>query len=135
RAKKKIRTAGIPYVVPPAEALPERLDAVLYVLYLIFNEGYSASAGESLLRRDLSSEAIRLGRVLVELMPDEPEAVGLLALMLLQDSRRDARVGREGEVIVLEEQDRSLWHRAPIDEGVAIVERTLRMGRPARYRI
>ena len=135
RAKKKIRDAGIPYRVPPDHLLPERLDAVLRVLYLIFNEGYAATSGDTLVRRDLCREAIRLGRVLVELMPDEPEAIGLLALMLLHDARRDARVGPSGEIVLLEDQDRSLWDRERIAEGSALVERALRMRRPGPYQI
>lgn len=135
RVKRKIRAAGIPYEVPPAHMLPERLDAVLAVIYLIFNEGYAATAGDALIRRELCAEAVRLGCVLTQLMPDEPEAWGLLALMLLHDSRRDARVGPDGALVVLEEQDRSLWHRDQIDEGVAIVEQALRMRRHGRYQI
>jgi RNA polymerase sigma-70 factor, ECF subfamily len=135
RAKKKIRDAGIPYRVPPDHLLPERLDAVLRVVYLIFNEGYAATSGDALVRRDLCREAIRLGRVLVELMPDEPEAIGLLALMLLHDARREARVGPGGEIVLLEDQDRSLWDRTRIAEGSALVERALRMRRPGPYQI
>ena len=114
RAKRKIRDAGIPYRVPPAALLGERLPGVLGVLYLLFNEGYSASGGSDLVRVDLSAEAIRLGRVLVQLMPTEPEAAGLLALMLLQDSRRAARVDAAGELVTLEDQDRSRWDTAAI---------------------
>jgi RNA polymerase sigma-70 factor (ECF subfamily) len=135
RVKRKIREAGIPYRVPPSHALPERLEAVLAVLYLIFNEGYSASAGDALIRRELCSEAIRLGHILCELMPDEPEALGLLALMLLHDSRREARTGPGGELIVLEEQDRSLWRREQIAEGASLVERALRMRHAGPYQL
>ena len=135
RAKKKIRDAGIPYRVPPDHLLPERLDAVLRVLYLVFNEGYSASSGDALIRRDLCAEAIRLGRVLTELMPDEPEAIGLLALMLLQDSRRASRVDEAGGLVLLEDQDRSTWDGAEIDEGRGHVERALRMRRPGPYQL
>jgi len=124
RAKSKIRDAGIPYEVPPRKDLPERLDSVLQVVYLIFTEGYSASSGPSLTRADISSEAIRLGRLLVELLP-EPEVLGLLALMLLQESRRTTRTSLDGEVILLEEQDRSLWDRNLIHEGKGLVERSL----------
>ena len=124
RAKAKIRDAGIAYEVPDRSALPERLDAVLHVLYLVFNEGYSASSGDSLTRPDLSGEAIRLGRLLVELLP-EPEAQGLLALMLLQESRRAARTSPTGELVLLEDQDRRRWDRERIAEGVALVERAL----------
>ena len=124
RAKSKIRDAGIPYEVPPRKDLPERLDSVLQVVYLIFTEGYSASSGPSLTRADISGEAIRLGRLLVELLP-EPEVLGLLALMMLQESRRTARTSLVGEVILLEEQDRSLWDRNLIHEGKGLVERSL----------
>jgi RNA polymerase sigma-70 factor (ECF subfamily) len=135
RVKRKIRDAGIPYRVPPAHLLPERLDSVLAVLYLIFNEGYNATAGDALIRTDLCAEAIRLGRLLCDLMPDEPEALGLLALMLLHDARRDARTGAAGELIVLEEQDRSKWRRPQIEEGAALVERALRMRRAGPYQV
>ncbi len=124
RAKAKIRDAGIPYMVPSGPDLPDRMDAVLRVVYLVFNEGYSASSGGSLIRHDLSGEAIRLGRVLIELLP-EPEAMGLLALMLLQDSRRAARTSPSGDLILLDDQDRSLWNREQIAEGASLVERAL----------
>jgi RNA polymerase sigma-70 factor (ECF subfamily) len=124
RAKAKIREANIPYEVPAPDELPERLDSVLRVVYLVFNEGYSASSGQSLTRLDLSGEAIRLGRLLVELLP-EPEAIGLLALMLLQESRRSARTSPEGELVLLSDQDRSLWNRDQITEGSALVEKAL----------
>ena len=129
RAKRKIRDAHIPYRVPPPEALPERIHPVLAVVYLVFNEGYSASAGDDLIRRELCAEAIRLGRLLCELLDDQPEVKGLLALMLLHDARRDARVGPDGELMLLEEQDRSLWDRAQIEEGSALVEEALRSAR------
>lgn len=132
RAKNKIRVARIPYEVPPREALPERLDSVLQVIYLVFNEGYAASSGASLTRCDLTSEAIRLGRLLVELLP-EAEAMGLLALMLLHESRRAARTSPEGELILLEAQDRSLWDRDLIAEGVELVTRALQTRRFGRY--
>ena len=135
RAKRKIRAAKIPYRVPPDHLLPERVQGVLAVIYLIFNEGYSASFGSDLVRRPLCAEAMRLGRVLYELMPDESEVIGLLALMLLQDSRRDARVGPRGELMVLEEQDRELWDRDQIIQGQSLLERGLRMGRPRLYQV
>jgi RNA polymerase sigma-70 factor (ECF subfamily) len=135
RAKRKIRDAGIPYRVPPDHLLPERLDGVLAVLYLIFNEGYSAAAGDELIRRQLCTEAIRLARVLCELMPDEPEALGLHALMLLHDSRREARTGRDGELVVLEEQDRTTWDKGQIEEGAGLVDRALRMRRAGPYQL
>ncbi|HWX18608.1 MAG TPA: RNA polymerase sigma factor [Candidatus Binatia bacterium] len=124
RAKAKIRDARIPYQVPPPAELPERLDTVLQIIYLVFNEGYSASSGASLTRAELSAEAIRLGRLLNELLP-EPEVMGLLALMVLQESRRSARTSRTGELILLENQDRSLWNQEQIKEGVALMERAL----------
>ena len=132
RAKGKIRDAHIPYQVPQREELPERLDAVLRVVYLVFNEGYAASSGSSVVRHDLAAEAIRLGRLLVELLP-EPEAMGLLALMLLHESRRAARMSADGDVVLLDEQDRSLWDRAQIAEGVQLVERALRSRRVGPY--
>ena len=132
RAKRKIRDARIPYEVPSEKDLPVRLDAVLRVVYLVFNEGYSASSGGSLTRHDLSGEAIRLGRLLVELLP-EPEAVGLLALMLLHDSRRAARTSPTGDLILLEDQDRSLWNRDQITEGVSLAERALSSRRVGPY--
>src|SRR5512145_2576587 len=134
RAKAKIRNARIPYEVPSATDLPDRLDAVLRVVYLVFNEGYSASSGAALTRHDLSSEAISLGRLLVELLP-EPEALGLLALMLLHDSRRAARTSPSGELILLEDQDRSLWDRDQIAEGVRLVERAFASRRVGPYSI
>jgi RNA polymerase sigma-70 factor (ECF subfamily) len=128
RAKAKIRDARIPYEMPSQHDLPERLDSVLHVVYLVFNEGYSASSGNSVTRPDLSGEAIRLGRLLLELLP-EPEVMGLLALMLLQESRRAARTSPEGDLILLEDQNRSLWNREFINEGVALVEQALRTAR------
>jgi RNA polymerase sigma-70 factor (ECF subfamily) len=132
RAKNKIRTARIPYIVPETSEIAERLDAVLHVIYLVFNEGYSASSGSSLTRADLSSEAIRLARLLVELLP-KAEAFGLLALMLLHESRRAARTTPEGELVLLDEQDRALWNREQIAEGTAYVERALAARRPGPY--
>jgi RNA polymerase sigma-70 factor (ECF subfamily) len=132
RAKSKIRDARIPYQVPSRADLPDRLDSVLHVVYLVFNEGYSASSGESLTRHDLSGEAIRLGRLLVELLPD-PEAVGLLALMLLHESRRAARTSASGELVLLDDQDRSRWNRQQIAEGAALVERALSSRRFGPY--
>ncbi len=129
RAKKKIRAAGIPFRVPPDDALPERLAGVLATVYLIFNEGYSSVRGE------LSREAIRLGRLLSRLMPDEPEMLGLLALMLLHDSRRDARLGDDGRVVLLEDQDRSRWDADEIAEGRALAAGALRRGRPGPYQL
>jgi RNA polymerase sigma-70 factor (ECF subfamily) len=134
RAKAKIRNARIPYEVPSATDLPDRLDAVLRVVYLVFNEGYSASSGAALTRHDLSSEAISLGRLLVELLP-EPEALGLLALMLLHDSRRAARTSPSGELILLDDQDRSLWNRDQIAAGVTLVERALASRQVGPYTI
>jgi RNA polymerase sigma-70 factor (ECF subfamily) len=125
RAQRKIQQANIPYQVPAPGSLPERLSAVQKVLYLIFNEGYSASSGDSLIRRELCAEAIRLARTLVELMPQNPENLALLALMLLHDSRRDARSTSDGQLIPLEDQDRSLWHHDQIAEGIPLVERAL----------
>ncbi|MEU7937887.1 RNA polymerase sigma factor [Microbispora bryophytorum] len=135
RAKQKIRHAGIPYRVPPAHLLPERLPAVLAVLYLLFNEGYSATAGADLVRHDLAAEAIRLARVLVRLMPDEPEAAGLLALMLLHHARRAARLDEAGDLVVLEDQDRGRWDAGLIADGVALLDGTLRRGRPGPYQV
>ena len=134
RAKAKIRSARIPYLVPTEAELPERLDSVLRVIYLVFNEGYAASSGAFLTRQDLSSEAIRLGRLLVELLP-EPEAIGLLALMLLQESRRAARSSPSGELILLDEQDRSLWDPSLIGEGLSLVHRALSTRRIGPYSI
>ncbi|QOC22725.1 RNA polymerase sigma factor [Wenzhouxiangella sp. AB-CW3] len=134
RAKRKIRDAGIPYEVPSRPELPSRLDAVLQVVYLVFNEGYAASAGETLLRGDLASEAVRLCRLLLELLPDS-EVRGLLALMLLQHSRRRARTDAAGELVRLEDQDRDLWDRPMIDEGLALVEQAWRSGRIGPYSV
>jgi len=134
RAKKRIRDARIPYEVPSEKELPDRLDAVLRVIYLVFNEGYSASSGGSLTRHDLSGEAIRLGRLLIELLP-ESEAIGLLALMVLHDSRRAARTSPTGDLVLLEDQDRSLWNRDQITEGVSLVERALSSRRVGPYSV
>lgn len=135
RAKQKIRLAKIPYEIPSLEIIGNRLLAVQAVIYLIFNEGYAASAGQSLLRNDLCAEAIRLGRVLCELLPNKPENMGLLALMLLQDSRRAARVNDRGELVTLEEQDRSRWDHKEIAEGIRLVETALALGQAGTYQI
>jgi RNA polymerase sigma-70 factor (ECF subfamily) len=135
RARRKIRDAGIPYRVPPADLLPERLDALLAVLYLIFNEGYVATAGDTLARHELCSEAIRLCRILVNLLPDSAESHGLLALMLLHDSRRSARITPTGELVLLEEQDRALWEREKIQEGIAILDEALALHDPGPYQV
>ena len=132
RGKSKIKAAGIPYEVPSLAELPSRLDSVLSVIYLVFNEGYSASSGASLTRADLTNEAIRVGRLLVQLLPD-PEAIGLLALMLLQESRRGARSAPNGDLILLEDQDRGLWNREQISEGLAYVEQALRSPQVGAY--
>jgi RNA polymerase sigma-70 factor (ECF subfamily) len=135
RAKAKIRDAGIPYRIPAEADLPGRISAVLAVVYLIFNEGYTASSGEALARADLCAEAIRLGRLLAQLMPDEPEVLGLLALMLLTESRRAARTSADGTLVLLADQDRTRWDHALIAEGQAIVRQCLRRGRPGPYQI
>jgi RNA polymerase sigma-70 factor (ECF subfamily) len=139
RAKNKIKAAGIPYRIPPDHLLPDRLPAVLAIVYLIFNEGYAATAGDALVRRDLCSEAIRLARVLDELMPDEPEVHGLLALMLLHDARRDARLDARGDIVLLSDQDRALWDHHQIAYGVRLVQQALRRsaatGGPGPYQL
>ncbi len=135
RAKRKIHDAGIPYEVPPPKMLPERLDAVMAVVYLVFNEGYSASAGDALVRADLCGEAIRLGRLLCQLLPDEPELHGLLALMLLHDARRATRTTADGELVLLEDQDRTRWDGARIAEGLALARAVLGGPTPGPYAV
>lgn len=135
RARKKIRDAGIPYRVPPADLLPERLDALLAVIYLIFNEGYVATSGDALIRQELCEEAIRLGRVLVALMPGNAETLGLLALMLLHDSRRRARLDESGQLILLDEQDRARWDKMKIEEGIHVLDEALALNVPGPYQV
>jgi len=135
RARKKIREAGIPYRVPPADLLPERLDALLAVIYLIFNEGYVATSGDSLTRQELCGEAIRLCRILVDFLPQEAEARGLLALLLLHDSRREARLSPTGELVLLEEQDRTLWDFSKIQEGTSILDEAIALHNPGPYQV
>ena len=135
RAKKKIRSAGIPFRVPPDHLLPERLRSVLAVLYLVFNEGYSTSTGGPAIRDELCDEAIRLAKLLAVLMPDEPEALGLLALMLLHDARREARVGPDGQIILIADQDRSRWNQARVDEGTRLLDRALSHRNPGSYQL
>lgn len=139
RARHKIRAAGIPFGDPPAEQLPERLDALMAIIYLIFNEGYSASAGEAVIRQEVCAEAIRLGRVLTTQLPERArlraEPLGLLALMLLHDSRRAARIGPMGEVVLLADQERHLWHRAQIEEGLSLLDTALALGAPGPYQL
>ena len=135
RAKRRVRETGIPFRVPPDHLVPDRLPDVLRVLYLVFNEGYAATSGDELVRRELCAEAIRLTKLLCVLMPDEAEAFGLLALLLLQDSRREARSGRDGELVLLADQDRSLWDRAAIDAGLRVLDRAEAMRRPGPYQL
>jgi RNA polymerase sigma-70 factor (ECF subfamily) len=135
RGRRRIRGAGIPFRVPPDHLLPERLRPVLAVLYLVFNEGYAATAGRDHVREELCDEAIRLGKLLAVLMPDEPEAFGLLALMLLQDSRRAARVGPDGELVLFEDQDRSLWNRGRVEEGLHVLDHAAALRRPGPYQL
>jgi RNA polymerase sigma-70 factor, ECF subfamily len=135
RAKRNIRNAGIPFRIPPAHLLGERTASVLGVLYLLFNEGYAASTGSDLVRQNLTAEAIRLARLLAQLLPDEPEAGGLLALLLLQDARRAARVNAAGELVTLEDQDRNPWDTSQIEEGVQLLEAALRRGQPGPYQV
>ena len=135
RARAKIRNAGIPYRVPPIDLLPERLDALLAVIYLIFNEGYSATSGDEPIRKELCEEAIRLGRVLAALMPESAETRGLLALMLLHDSRRKTRLDETGELVLLNEQDRSRWDRTKIREGIGILDEALALNDPGPYQV
>jgi len=135
RARNKIREAGIPYRVPPAELLPERLDALLSVIYLIFNEGYVATGGDTLTRHELCGEAIRLGRIIVALLPQSTEARGLLALMLLHDSRRETRLSEAGELVLLDEQDRTQWNQSEIAEGIAILDEALALNIPGPYQV